>query len=75
MIGPISVVLLSVHQSYINRSSGTDCRPMIGLILSRQLLVRLYQADVPDNIVSPIIGLLIYWTDVWVSIDPPIYGL
>ena len=34
-------------------------RPMIGLILSRQLLVCLYRADVLANIVSPIIGLLV----------------
>ena len=32
---------------------------MIGLILSRQLLVCLYRADVPANIVLPIISLLI----------------
>ena len=32
---------------------------MIGLILSHQLLVCLYRADVPANIVSPIIGLLL----------------
>ena len=36
-----------------------DCRPMIGFILSRQLLVCLYRADVPANIVSTTIGLLI----------------
>ena len=42
---------------------------MIALILSRQLLVCLYRADVPANIVSPIIGLLVldrclsyYWS-------------
>ena len=32
---------------------------MIGLILSRQLLICLYRAGVPANIVSPIIGLLV----------------
>ena len=31
--------------------------PMIRFILSRQLLVCLYRADVPANIVSPIISL------------------
>ena len=36
-----------------------ECSPMIGLILSRQLLICLYQADFPANIVSPIILLLV----------------
>ena len=45
--------LLTNHQD-------ANCRPMIGLILSRQLLlVCLYQADFPANIVLPIIGLLV----------------
>ena len=35
-----------------------DCRPMIRLILSRQLRASLHRADVPANIVSPIISLL-----------------
>ena len=36
-----------------------DCRPIIGLILLRQLLVCLHRADVPTNIVLLIIGLLV----------------
>ena len=48
----IGQLIVTDHQS-------VDCRPMIGLILSRQLLVCLYRADVPTNSVSPIIGLLV----------------
>ena len=36
-----------------------NCRPMIGLILSREFLVCLYRADVPAKIFLPIIGLLV----------------
>ena len=46
---------------------------MIGLILSRQLLICLYRADVSANIVLPIIGLLVL-DGYWVTIDSPIYG-
>ena len=45
-------LLLSDHQD-------ADCRSMIGFRLSGQLLVWLYPADVPANIVSPIIGLVV----------------
>ena len=37
-----------------------DCTPMIGLVLSRQLLVCLSGRYVPANIVSSIIGLLVF---------------
>ena len=55
------MILLSVSQiQYIlTDHQGANCRPMIGLILPRQLLVCLYRADVSANIVSPIIGLLV----------------
>ena len=49
----------SSAQYILTDHQDADWSPMIGLILSRQLLICLYQADVPTNIVSPIPGLLV----------------
>ena len=45
--------------SWLTDHQGANCRPMIAFIVLRQLLVWSYRADVPTNIVSSIMGLLV----------------
>ena len=52
------IVGQQLAQYILTDHQDADCRPMIRLILSRQLQACLHRADVPANIVSPIIGLL-----------------
>ena len=52
------IVGQQMAQYILTDHQDADCRPMIRLILSRQLYACLHRADVPANIVSPIIRLL-----------------
>ena len=52
------IVGQQLAQYILTDHQDADCRPMIRLILSRQMSGCLHRADVPANILSPIIGLL-----------------
>ena len=52
------IVGQQLAQYILTDHQDADCRPMIRLILPRQLQACLHRADVTANIVSPIIGLL-----------------
>ena len=52
------IVDQQLTQYILTDHQDADCRPMIRLILSRQLQACLHRADVPANIVSPCVSLL-----------------
>ena len=54
----VPIVGQQLAQYILTDHQDIDCRPMMRLILSRQLQACLHRADVRANIVSPIIGLL-----------------